>query len=361
MKVIIVTGGTAGHIYPALVIGKKLREKNYEVFFISDGRRDKEILENGFILYNIKGKGWNRGFGLKNLIKFLINWLKTFPQDLYYLKTISPDLIIGTGGYLSITFCILGKIKRKKILIQEQNLLPGLANRFLSLIADKVCISFAESKKYFFFSKNIILTGNPIREDILNISREEGLNYFGFSPNKFTILVFGGSQGAKKLNTIFVETVNLLSSLQDKIQIIHLTGEQHFPFVLQLYQGERDYLRVFPYLFSMGYAYRASDLVISRAGATSISEIIACGLPSILIPYPYASENHQKLNAEMLVKNNAGIMIEEKDLNGPMLAEEILYLFYHPEKREEISQNIKKLYIPKPAENLIRVVEELIC
>ncbi|MCX5781578.1 MAG: undecaprenyldiphospho-muramoylpentapeptide beta-N-acetylglucosaminyltransferase [Elusimicrobia bacterium] len=339
--ILIAAGGTGGHIYPGLALARVIRERGSKVLFvIKENDPSKEILNNekfGFI--EIPAFGLPRKFSL-NIFKFLLFLFLGFFRAWRIIKTIKPKAVYGMGGYVSFPVVLAAKLKGFKVIVHEQNVLPGLTNRILSKFVDKVAISFNESIKYF-NSKKVVLTGNPFRPEIFKVSYEDSIKKLGLIPNKFSVLVFGGSQGAAFINRCVLEAWNTLNSFKDRMQFIHIAGKKEYDRLNTEYNKAGIPGKVFPYINDIGNAYEAADLIICRSGAMTISELKILNKPAILIPFPYATANHQEYNARMLEKEGKAKVIIEKDLNPEKLAKEITdYL-------KSFSGHKKELKIPK--------------
>jgi UDP-N-acetylglucosamine--N-acetylmuramyl-(pentapeptide) pyrophosphoryl-undecaprenol N-acetylglucosamine transferase len=343
MRILIALGGTGGHIYPGLALGEKLRNRNNEVILVGrkGGIGARIAKESGFPFFQIVGEGLVRGFSLK-VFNFLGKSIQGFFQCIKIFRSFKPDIVLGMGGYLAFPVVVVAKISGITCAIHEQNVIPGLANIVLARIVDRIMVSFKETERYF-PSKKTFLTGNPVRQAILSCHRSEGLQKLNLVEGKKTILVFGGSQGARSINLAMVEALNFLTPVKKKIQIIHIVGVEQFSEIKDEYQKRNYPSCVLPYLLHMEYAYSCSDLVISRSGASTVAEIIAQGLPSILIPYPYATRNHQKANAEFLFKRRACLLIEDNKLTGELLADTIIRLLDNEAELREIVENTKRL------------------
>ena len=317
MRGIIAGGGTGGHLFPGLAIAREVCKRNEgaKVLFVT-GRRKMEsdilsrtnYLQSSIDVEGLKGRGWVKG--LKTVFKLPLS----FFQSLSIIKGFSPSIVIGVGGYSSGPVCMVAKLMGIPSAIHEQNSYPGLTNRLLCRVVDRVFISFEESRIHF-SGGNIFLTGNPIREEFLTEDKAER------NGNKtFTILILGGSQGAKVINRTVVATLSILKGKGKALCVIHQTGESDYREAVKTYERAGVKGEVLPFIDDMSRAYRRADLVISRAGATTVSELAALGKPSILIPYPYAANNHQVTNAQMLVRAGGAEMMLQETLNGESLA-----------------------------------------
>ena len=336
-KIIIAASGTGGHIYPGISLAREFESKGYKaVFFISNNATSVKILENsGFehIAFNMTGMPRKAS---PSFVKFLFRLTRVVFQSKKKIKEINPDAIIGTGGYISVPVTLAAKMLGKKTYIHEQNAMPGAANKFLSKIVNKVFISFKDSAKYF--GGNTVLSGYPVRADILNASKNSALKKFNFNKDVFTILVFGGSLGAVKLNEVAFEALDKLSA-SEKIQVLHVTGDKNHDSIAAMAKNKNGYL-VFKYMHDIADAYAASDVLICRSGAGAVFEIKALNKPAILVPYPYATGNHQFYNAKAIEKPGLVEVIEEKNINPEVLISAL----------KSLKANLGAVSIPKIAE-----------
>jgi UDP-N-acetylglucosamine--N-acetylmuramyl-(pentapeptide) pyrophosphoryl-undecaprenol N-acetylglucosamine transferase len=326
-NIIVAASGTGGHIYPGIAVARELEIKGFKpVFFISRNFASLEIMKNeGFEYVAFNLSGMPRKFSLSFAV-FCFKLFFASVKSFKYILKLKPRAVFGTGGYISFPAVLAAWVLRKKTYIHEQNSVAGAANRFLNLIASKTFISFAGSEKYF-KKKNLVLSGYPVRKDILEVSKAEALEKLGLSQNVFTVLIFGGSLGAAKLNETGVKAAALLS-LKENIRVLHIAGQKNYDEISALTKGVKDY-KVFSYMHDIKYAYAASDAVICRAGAGTVFELKALNKPAVLVPYPYATGNHQFYNAKEL--ENA-FVIEEKNLTPENLCEALTKLKNAPEK-----------------------------
>jgi len=337
MKILVACGGTGGHIFPALSFLETLKSKQKDLdvtVVITKRKIESRIVPREYKVAYISLSPLRLSFGAKNLIA-LIKLPVGILQSVCIILKFHPTVVVGFGGYATFPLVFFAKAFGIKTIIHEQNVRSGMANKILAGFADKIAISFPETREYFESSRDkIILTGNPLRKDFFKVSKKEALGFFGFSENKFTILVTGGSQGSAKINKVFIEA---LSGIQDKnrLQVIHLSGMKDFEVLASEYKNIDISLKLFEFLKPMHYAYCASDLVISRAGATTVSEIIFFALPAIIIPYPFAYQ-HQLANARILTDRGAAVLIEESALNAFTLKEAITDLFYNRSRIESM-------------------------
>lgn len=343
MKILVVTGASGGHIFPALAFLDTLKEKykNIETLLVLPlslvQRRDlpkagitnqigiADYKVNYIFVSTIKLR-----LDFKNFAAILI-FLKSFLKSVFILLEFRPDIVVGFGGLPSVPLIIFAWLFRIKNLIHEQNVIPGRANRFLMKFTDRIAVSFVETKDYFRNCQTkIVLTGNPVRKELIRIDRDKALDFFGFNDSKFTILVMGGSQGSHRINLGFLKTISNISD-RNKFQVIHLTGAGDYDLLKQGYSNLNVDSRLFGFLKDMQYAYSASDLVLSRGGATTIAEIISFRLPAVIVPYPYAYK-HQLSNAKVLEKNGSAFIIEDDTLDTDILRHTIEGIINNPDK-----------------------------
>ncbi|MDP1853363.1 MAG: undecaprenyldiphospho-muramoylpentapeptide beta-N-acetylglucosaminyltransferase [Candidatus Omnitrophota bacterium] len=331
MKIIIATGGTKGHINPALGLASALKKKvSVEIIFVSPNKELKNILTKegikAYIIPNPRIK-LNSPF---SLISGLFMLFFALVASIYYLAKIRPQVVVGFGGYaafpLVFSACVLGI----PAAIHEQNVVMGKANRVLSYLVKKILVSFEDTKELL-KSRKITVTGNPIREGLRKIDKGQAIKYLGLEENLFTILVMGGSSGAHNINEKFAQALTSKNIKDKGIQVIHLTGKNDFEFINQFYKTINLKSRVYSFSEEIAYFFSAADLVISRAGGSTISELSYFQVPAVLIPYPYAGA-HQKENAKALTKNNKAVMIEDDKLDAETLAGYIEDFIAHPEK-----------------------------
>jgi len=317
---IVAGGGTGGHIFPGLAVAREIsrRFEKAEVLFVTGRRRmeSKILNRSGFqqasiAVEGLKGRGWKKGAMV--LLKLPFGLFQSFG----IIKAFRPDLVLGVGGYSAGPLCLASRLKGIPTAIHEQNSFPGLTNRLLCRIAHRVFISFEESREHF-PERDLILTGNPVRRELLSGASQVKKN------SGFTVLVTGGSQGARAVNKAFTAALGILKEKGRHPGVIHQTGEIDYERVAEAYRKEKFEGDVRPFIEDMAEAYGRSDMVIGRAGATTVSELAALGKPAILIPYPYAANNHQETNAGMLVRAGGAEMLLEEHLTGEVLADLLL-------------------------------------
>lgn len=366
MKYLISGGGTGGHIYPALAIAKeiKLNDKNAEILYVGtkEGLEAELVPKEGINFTSIRVKGMPRRLNKDSLLALreLIIGLR---QANKIVKEFNPDIVIGTGGYVSAPIVYRAKKNGVAAMVHEQNAFPGITNKILSRYVDKVAVTFEESKKYFKYPDKVVLTGNPIRREILDIDKEKAYKDLSIDKEKSLVLSFGGSGGQLKLNDAIIDILKN-NRLDKEVQLIHITGNRLYDrFMEEIKKSNiqiNENIKILPYLHEMPQALNTADLVIASAGAITMAEISAIGVPSILIPKSYTAENHQEYNAKAFEKANASIVILENDLNGNLLADTILDLLKDKNKLETMSKNSKNLGNIHATKGIIKIIEDLI-
>ncbi len=358
-RVIISGGGTGGHIFPALSVANALKrlDPEIEIFFVgAENRIEMEVVPRAG--YNIAGlpvAGFNRKNFLKNFA-VLIKLFKSLRLAARILEDFNPDVVVGVGGYAS------GPVLKKAIsmgipiLIQEQNSFAGLTNRLVARKAAVICVAYDGMDKYFPPEK-IIKTGNPVRQTLLDIDKlhRESLRYFGIQPGSTVVLVLGGSLGAGSINKCLSENVEKIAA--SNLIWIWQTGKNYFEEINALVSVvQAGNVKLFPFIEKMELAYAAADIIVSRAGAGTISELCIAGKPAILIPSPNVAEDHQTKNAMALASKNAAIMVRDSEVNQKLI-EEIMTLANDLERRKILSMNIRKEAMPDAG---MRIAKEII-
>ena len=356
MKILIATGGGGGHLYPALSLAEELKSRQANILFAVN-RPSPPLKAKGYPFTRILAFPAPYGLSFK-IFAFLMALPIGFLQSLFLLRNFKPDVVVGFGGYFSFPVVLAAVILKVPTLIHEQNVMPGRANRLLSKFVRRIALGFEEAENYF-KGKPTVVTGNPIREHILNnnTGREKALKEFGLEADRFTILVMGGSQGASGLNVLFIYA---LLRIEDRmgLQVIHLTGERDYEIIKADYGALILKYKVFSFLDRMEVAYRVCDLVISRAGASTISELTALGLPAILIPYTGAGA-HQLENAKYLASRGAAIMLEEENANPTRLKVALAELLKDRQRLKSMARASKALGQPEATRRLADVVAEI--
>jgi UDP-N-acetylglucosamine--N-acetylmuramyl-(pentapeptide) pyrophosphoryl-undecaprenol N-acetylglucosamine transferase len=357
MKVLIVGGGTGGHLFPGIAIAETFLARNPEnqVRFISTRRAlDQEVLAvRGFPSQTIEAEGI-KGRGVTGQIKALLKLPGALKQSFRIIREFQPHLVIGVGGYVSGPVVLAGRLQRVPTVIQEQNSIPGLTNRILALLVDRIFYSFEKSREYFPARKSF-WTGNPVRRELKRVL--EGPS----SPRAaFTVLVLGGSQGAHRLNQLLTEALDFLGALKKDLSFIHQTGTKDEDWVRQVYREKEFSHEVQAFIPDMVWAYSQADMLICRSGATTLAEITALGKASLLIPFPFATNNHQEENARSLVRQGAAEMIPDKDLTAAGLATIIQTWRIDPRHRADLADRARTLGRWQAAEEIVASCTELV-
>ncbi|MTH52638.1 undecaprenyldiphospho-muramoylpentapeptide beta-N-acetylglucosaminyltransferase [Bacillus mangrovi] len=361
MKVAVSGGGTGGHIYPALALIKEMKKMNPEAEFLYIGTAnglEKNIVERENIPFkSIEITGFKRKISLDN-VKTVMRFLKGVKTSKHYLKEFKPDAVIGTGGYVCGPVVYAAAKLGIPTVIHEQNSLPGLTNKFLSRYTDKVAICFEEARKYFPADK-AVMTGNPRASEVAGVNGEKGKLSAGLKPGVKSVLVFGGSRGARPINKAILEVLPQLG--EKDYQLLYVTGEVHYKQVAEEAKatGSPSNVIIKPFIHNMPEVLAGTDLIVGRAGATSIAEITALGLPSILIPSPYVTANHQEVNARSLSDKGAAVLMLEKDLNGPALLKEIDRIMTDEAELMKMRNASAKIGMPDAAARLAEVLGEV--
>ena len=358
LKVIISGGGTGGHIYPAIAVAQTLQKRlSHQVEFLFVGASDRMEMEKvpkaGFAIIGLWISGIQRSLSARNIL-FPIKVISSVIKSIFIINRFKPDLAIGFGGYASGAMMYAATLKGIPTMIHEQNSYAGITNKILKNRVKKIAVAY-DGMDRFFPENKMIKTGNPVRMDICNLAdkRIQALAAFGLNPNKKTILIIGGSLGAKTINESIEKNLSLLANAQ--VNVIWQTGK--------LFQSEQykqippDFnLKLAPFIYEMDLAYAAADVVISRAGALSIAELAIAAKPCILVPSPNVSEDHQTKNAMALVKNNAALLVKDVEAKDT-LVQVVLDLLTNESLQHTLSNNISKMAIPNAAE---LIVDELL-
>lgn len=362
LKVIISGGGSGGHIFPALAIAKSLEKKNKNIQFLFVGAKNKMEMEkipsNG---YDIKGlwiSGFQRRFTIDNLL-FPLKLLISLISSYFIIKDFKPDLVIGTGGFASGPILYVSSKCKIPTLIQEQNSFPGITNRILSRYVDKICVAY-DNMNRFFKKDKIFFTGNPIREIIsnFNLSKNTGYDFFDLDKNQITVLVIGGSLGARTINQAISNGINFFK--KNKINLIWQTGisfnEKANKIVSALNIKN---IKNYQFINRMDLAYKACDIIVSRAGAIAISELCCIGKPIILVPSPNVAENHQYKNAQSLVNKNAAMLVNDSQANDKLVST-IDSLINNKELQNNLSKNIKDLEVKNSSNAIAEIALKIL-
>jgi UDP-N-acetylglucosamine--N-acetylmuramyl-(pentapeptide) pyrophosphoryl-undecaprenol N-acetylglucosamine transferase len=357
-RFIISGGGTGGHIYPAIAIANELKSRYPEAEFLFVGAKDKmemqKVPQEGYAIKGLWIAGIQRKLTLDNAM-FPLKLTSSLLNSFKIIKNFKPDVVIGTGGFASGAVLKVASMLGIPTVIQEQNSYPGITNKLLAKKANKICVAY-ENLESFFPKDKMILTGNPVRQDLINeASKSEAVTYFKLDTNKKTLLVLGGSLGARRINQLIEKELHFL--LSQNIQIIWQCGKLYLNDYSKY--NEKDNVQVVAFIDRMDLVYAAADVVISRSGASSVSELCIVGKPTIFIPSPNVAEDHQTKNAKAISDKNGAILIKESELETQF---ETIFsdLISNESKQLELSQNIKKLALPNATKQIADEIMKLV-
>jgi len=361
IRLLIAAGGTGGHVYPGIAIAEEWMRLHPDstVTFVgtSRGVEAKAVPAAGFAFRAIDVRGFPRRPGI-GMVTSLVAFVRSFFQVAGIIKEVKPHVVIATGGYVSGPVGLWARLLAIPLVLQEQNSVPGATNRWLSLIASQVHISFIESRSYFRKKNNLKVSGNPIRSSLLRQDRQSAYESLALDPTRRTLLVFGGSRGAASINRAVAGALPLLTQVAN-LQVLWQTGADEADSMRDL-AGRMSYpVRVHAYLDQMDKAYAIADLAVCRAGAMTIAELTACGVPAILIPYPHAARDHQTQNARGLVDRGAAEMILDPDLAAADLASHIQALFRDEARLRRMARNARAFSRTNAAERIVHAIETL--
>ena len=359
LRVIIAGGGTGGHIFPAVAIGHALRRMNPDtqlLFVGALGRMEMEkVPQEGFEIVGLDIVGFNRSNMLKNL-SLPFKMIKSALKARSIIKEFKPNAVVGVGGYASFPMLNAAQGMGIPTLVQEQNSYAGKSNKILGKKAKAVCVAY-EKMDRFFLKEKLVLTGNPVRAKISQsaVTKQEAISWFGLNSEKKTVLVIGGSLGAKSINEA-IDT-GLMEILKEDVQVIWQTGKPYYETAVSSVALHQDKVKVFDFIREMDYAYAAADVVISRAGALAIAELCIVAKPVVFVPYPYAAEDHQTSNAMALVEHNAAMMVKDSDAKAELVKK--LKNLLHDNAMQEVMKNALRSMAIKNADERIanKVIE----
>jgi UDP-N-acetylglucosamine--N-acetylmuramyl-(pentapeptide) pyrophosphoryl-undecaprenol N-acetylglucosamine transferase len=365
-KFILSGGGTGGHIYPAIAIANelKLRFPDSEILFVgaNDKMEMQKVPQSGYKIEGLWIAGLQRKLTLQNAM-FPIKLLSSLWKSRKIIKKFKPDVVIGTGGFASGPLLQMANMLNIPTVIQEQNSYPGITNKLLSKEANKICVAY-ENLERFFPKEKMILTGNPVRQDLIDIDgkRQEAIKHFNLDENKKTLLILGGSLGSRRINQLIEKELSFLES--KNIQIIWQSGKLYFEDYKKFnsksisFVGDSE-VQVLAFIDRMDLVYAAADIVISRAGASSVSELCIVGKPVIFIPSPNVAEDHQTKNAQFIVDKNGALLLKESELNEKF--ESVFSdLLSNENQQIELSKNIKALALPNATKQIVDEIVKLL-
>lgn len=360
MKAIIAGGGTGGHLFPAIALAEELRSRTTDLpllFVGAEGGVEASLLtRRGWDFEGIRASGL-QGKRFLSRLRSLMLIPSGLIRSLLILRRFRPDVVVGFGGYASGAVVLSAVLARVPTVIHEQNALPGLANRWLGKIVDCVAVAFEGASEFFPKSK-VRVTGNPVRAELFGVSRAEAVARLNLYPDRLTTLIFGGSQGAHRLNLAVMEALSMLADEREQIQFIHATGPRDLTVVRQGYEAGGYRAAVEPFFEAMAAAYAAADLCVCRAGAGTVVELCALGKPSVLVPFPFSANDHQRHNAEAVVASGGARMVPDRELSGTVVAEIIRTCLRDREGLAVMARSAKALAKPDAASRLADLVTQ---
>jgi UDP-N-acetylglucosamine--N-acetylmuramyl-(pentapeptide) pyrophosphoryl-undecaprenol N-acetylglucosamine transferase len=364
-RFIISGGGTGGHIFPALAIANQIKKEvpDADILFIgAENKMEmKRVPDAGYPIEGLKIYGVSRDFSLKGImsnLKLPFVLFKAYNKAKRIIRFFNPDVVIGVGGFASGPALRAATALKIPAVIQEQNSYPGMTNRWVAKKVQKIFVAYEGLEKYFPKEK-IVLTGNPVRAEISQVvkKREEAFEYFGLDPNKKTILVMGGSLGARSINQTIASNMDTFNNPQ--LQLIWQTGELFYktlpPHWIQI---QNENIKIVPFIQRMDHAYSVADLIVSRAGALAIAELTLIGTPTILIPFPYAAEDHQTMNASALSTHGAAILIPDSEVHSQLIPN-LTALLEDEERAIQMGEKMKQFSFPNAIEDIVNAILNL--
>lgn len=364
MKILLSGGGTGGHIYPALALMRRIKsiQPDAEFLYVGTERGLESMIvpKAGVPFRSVEIQGLRRSLSMDN-IKTIYLMLTSVKKSKKIIKEFQPDVVIGTGGYVCAPVLYAASRLGIPTVIHEQNSVAGVTNKFLARFVDRIAICFEDVREDFVkYSEKVVYTGNPRAQEVVEETEITSLTDYGLEDTLPTVLVFGGSRGAEKINQSMIEATSPF--VGKNMQAILVSGETHFEKInaqINSLVPQAKNVKVVSYIDNMPALFRKVDLVVCRSGATTLTELTALGIPSVLIPSPYVTANHQLKNAESLAKNGAALILEETELNGNRLFEMIDELLTNPTKREKMSIRAIELGVPDAADRLFKVMQEI--
>ena len=361
MKIAISGGGTGGHIYPALALIREIQKKSAQSEFLyigtENGLESNLVPRENIPFKSIHITGFKRKLSFDN-VKTVMRFLKGVRDSKRMLKEFKPDVVIGTGGYVCGPVVYAAAKLKIPTIIHEQNSVPGLTNKFLSRYVNKIAVCFKEAEDYF-PSEKVVFTGNPRASEVQGKDGIRGRLSAGLKTNVPAVLIFGGSRGARPINEAVIKSLAVLG--EKPYQVLYITGDVHFEDVKKEADlvGNPQNVIIKPFIHNMPEVLAGMDLVVSRAGATTLAELTSLGIPSILIPSPYVTNNHQEKNARSLSDNGAADMLLERDLNASAFIQSIDRIMLDKDIQKEMKKNALRIGVPDSADRMFRVMKQL--
>lgn len=363
-RIIVSGGGTGGHIYPAMALIKRLKERDMieDVLYVGteNGLESKIVTSAGIDFKTIKISGFKRKLTLQN-VKVLQMFLSSIGRSKKIIKEFKPDIVVGTGGYVSSAVVYAAHKLHVPTVIHEQNTIAGITNKFLGRFVDKIAIAFKQAANQFPEKQKLVFTGNPRAQEAATIQKNDRLQDFDLQADRPTVMIFGGSRGAEPINNAVIKA--LPKFCQADFQLLFVTGRVHYDEVKNRIDKkylDADNFSIQPYIENMPEVLPDLKLIVGRSGATSIAEITALGIPAIFIPSPYVTHDHQTINANSVAENGAAKVIAEKDLTAEKLFQTVSDIMTDNKVLQNMSDASKENGVPDASDKLITVLEELI-
>ncbi|MBI2429573.1 MAG: undecaprenyldiphospho-muramoylpentapeptide beta-N-acetylglucosaminyltransferase [Ignavibacteriales bacterium] len=354
MTILFAAGGTGGHLYPAIAIAEEIKKREPDAKIVFAGTKEKiearVIPQKGFEFVVIWISGFSRRLRISNLL-FPVKIVVSLIQSFFLILKLKPNVVIGTGGYVCGPVLFVASLMRIPTVVHESNSYPGVTTRMLAARVTKVFITFEATKRWISSRANIEVVGNPTRIELSSVSREAGCKYFNLDPKKKTLFAFGGSLGSASINAVMPKLID--DAIKNDYQVIWQTGESKAE-TLKSFQ-KHETIKVRRYMENIEYAYAAADMVVSRAGATTLAELTRLGKPAILVPYPYAAANHQEQNAQMMVEAGAAFMVRDEQLQEKLLSM-VKELLFNEKLLREMSGNSINLGKPNAGGEIVEKV-----
>lgn len=372
MKILVTGGGTGGHIYPALALIKRIKELHTDAEFLYVGTfrgLESSIVPKQSIKFEpLKVEGFKRSLNAKGIVynvKTIGYFIKAIQQSKKIIKKFNPDVVVGTGGYVSAPVCYAAAKSKIPTIVHEQNSVAGITNKFLAKYVSAIAICFEDARLQFKGNENKVhFTGNPRAQEVAHIQKNNSLAQFGLDPKMPTVLIFGGSRGANAINEAVID--NCKSLQNGGYQVLFVTGKDHHESIVKKWTdkcgdlNDQSTIKIVPYIDDLPDVFASVSLVVSRSGATTLAELTSLGVPSILIPSPNVTEDHQTRNAKSLSDSGAAVLIKENELNGRTFSESINSLMTDEMKRQVMSEKAKALGVPNASDKLIHLMIKLI-
>jgi len=359
LKIIVSGGGTGGHIYPAIAIANEVCNRYPDASVLFVGAQDRmemqKVPQAGYEIIGLWISGIQRKLTLNNLL-FPVKLLSSLLKSRSILKKYQPDIVIGTGGFASGPLLKMANVKKIPTVIQEQNSFPGITNKWLAKDTKAICVAYDHMER-FFPKEKIIKTGNPVRQDLLKIEekRQEGVSKFDLDASKQTVLVLGGSLGARRINQLIEKELDFFE--EANIQLIWQCGKLYYNEYTKY--NDKANVQVYEFLDTMDLVYAAADIIISRAGASSVSELCIVGKPTLFIPSPNVAEDHQTKNAQAIVDHNGALLLKESELDEKF-QHTMTKLLATEELQQQLSEGIRRLALPNATKEIVDKIEELV-